>query len=91
MPKRKTINGPNGEPIEVEQIPFRSGQENWNEYLLEDGTVIRLKTVVTDVQRGVGLYDPEGNPMYFVKTANIVNVDAPEKLRKGIEDASGTD
>jgi hypothetical protein len=82
MSRRKTIPGPAGQPIEVEPIPFRSGQENWNDYFLEDGTVLRMKTVVTEVQRAVDAYDQDGNPMYIVRSANVLNVDAPDKLRR---------
>jgi hypothetical protein len=91
MSKRKTVRGPDGNSVEVEQIPYRSGGENWNEYLLEDKTVIRLKTVVTDVTRAVDLWDAEGSPVYFVKTANIMNVDAPAELMKGGDDGDRTD
>ncbi len=91
MPNRKTIKGPDGRSIEVEEMPFRSGSENWNEYLLEDGSVIRLKTIVTEVQRVVNQWDAEGNPAYLFKTANVVNVNAPEKLRREDDDVSSSD
>ena len=40
-----------GEEVEAEVIPFRSTGEHWNEYLLDDGTVFRIKLVVTEIAR----------------------------------------
>lgn len=82
MPNRKKIPTADGGEIEVEPIPYRSGAENWNEYLLEDRTVLKLKTVVTEIVRVVDKYDAEGNPVYLVKSTNVVSVDAPESLRR---------
>jgi len=41
-----------------------------------------MKIVVTEVLRIDGQYDAEGNPVYFVKSANIISVIAPEELMK---------
>ena len=41
MERRRRIPGPDGEPINVTEIGFRDHGERWNEYLLDDGTVIR--------------------------------------------------
>jgi hypothetical protein len=80
--KRK-ITLPNGEEIEADVIGFRSTAEHFNEYLLDDGTVIRLKPVVTEVIRIEGQYDPMGNPAYIIQSTNVTAVDAPDELRRG--------
>ena len=64
-------------PVEVNQTT-----EAWNTYLLEDGSVMKLKTVVTNVVKVIGQYDNEGNPVYVVKSGNIVTVTSPEHLRR---------
>lgn len=46
--------------------------EDWNEYELEDGSVIRTKTVITKVLRLDGYFDPYGNPVYVVQSQMIV-------------------
>lgn len=80
--KRKLQVPPTGEWAEAEEIGFRSSGEFWNEYLLDDGTVVRMKLVVTAVERVAGQYDDSGNPMYLIQSTNVLNVSAPEDIRK---------
>jgi hypothetical protein len=61
-------------------IPVNNTTENWNEYLLDDGTVLKIKIVLTEVMRVEGEFDPQGNPMYLVNSQPVVNVDAPDEL-----------
>jgi hypothetical protein len=83
MPGKRTIKLPDGRQVEATVMTFRSGAEHWNEYLVDDGTVIKIKLVATEVMRLEGEYDPAGNPMYLVQSTNVMAVDAPEKLRRG--------
>jgi hypothetical protein len=86
--KRK-ITLPNGEQIEADLVGFRSsGEEHWNEYLLEDKTVLRMKPVVTEILRLEGQYDPMGNPAYLIQSTNVTTVDAPDELRRGADHAN---
>jgi hypothetical protein len=80
---KKQITGPDGSAIEGEIISVNSSSEHWNQYLLEDGTVMKLKCVLMDVLRSDSVFDNDGNPMYVVKTQNVVTVDVPDKLKKG--------
>ena len=70
-------------PQEVTEVGFRTMGENWNEYLADDGSVIRVKLVVTEIVRVDGMYDDQGAPGYWIKSANVTNVSAPEELSKG--------
>jgi len=63
-------------------IDINSSQESWNQYLLSDGTVLKTKSVATEVARIDGQYAPDGNPLYVVKAANIMAADVPEGLKK---------
>jgi hypothetical protein len=81
MERRKKIRLGN-EIVDGIEVPFQSGGEHWNEYLVEDGSVVKMKSVATDIVRIEGRFDSEGNPMYVVKSTNIVVVSAPEKLRR---------
>jgi hypothetical protein len=80
--RKKTINVPGVGPIEATEVGFRTSGEYWNEYLADDGTVIRMKLVVTEVLRIDGQYDPEGNPAYLVKSSNVTAISAPDELRR---------
>ena len=84
MRTRKVL-GPDGEQHSAAELGFRVSGEHWNEYLADDGTVIRLKPVVTQLLRIEGMYDPQGDPVYIVNSTNVVTVSAPESLRKGDE------
>jgi len=73
--------GPGGE-IEGTRVAVTGQQEYWNTYLLEDGSKIRLKVVVKDILRIDGEYDPEGNPLYVLKSQQVLDVDSPDDLQR---------
>jgi hypothetical protein len=81
MPTRR-MRGPDGEDHEVTELSFQNAREHWNEYLLDDGTVLKLKPVATQVFRFEDLRDGDGNPMYIIKSTNVTVVSVPETLRK---------
>lgn len=63
-------------------MPFQTGGEHWNEYLVDDSTVLRVKLVATEVIRADGHYDQEGNPMYLLNSTNVMVVSSPEDLQR---------
>lgn len=81
MAKRK-INVPGRGETDVDEVGFRALQEFWNELLLDDGTTLRLKLVVTAVYSVPDAFDAEGNPTYVVRSTNVMAVNAPDSLRK---------
>jgi hypothetical protein len=85
MPRTRRIQGPDGQEHEAEPIGFRSSGEHFNEYLLDDGSVLRIKLVVTEVLRVKETYDSYGDPLYVARHIAVVAVDAPEELREGGE------
>lgn len=80
--RQKKVTLPDGTVVEGRPVPFRGDVEHWNEYLLDDRTVIRMKAVVTEVLRIEGEYDAQGNPSYMVLSTNVTHVSAPEDLKK---------
>jgi hypothetical protein len=71
-----------GEEVEATPIEINQSGEQWNQYLLDDGTMIKMKLVATKVLRVDNRYDKEGNPVYFVQSTNIIAVTAPDNLRR---------
>lgn len=63
-----------GRQVDAEEVEFLTCKEDWNEYQLVDGAIIRIKTVVTDVVKIPGEVDSEGNSVYQVRSTNIVRV-----------------
>ena len=82
MARTRKVPLPDGTEGDAEVVGFRASGEHWNEYLLDDGTVLKLKLVVTDVVRVEGQYDQAGNPVYIVQSTNVLAVDAPDELRR---------
>ena len=69
---------------EVDATPVRVRQSNevWNDYLLDDGSVLRVKLVLTETLVVEGEYDPDGNPLYVFRSSNVMVVSSPDALRK---------
>lgn len=79
--RKRKIPGPDGNLVEATEVGFRSSGEHWNEYLLDDGTVVRIKLVATSAHRVDGMFDQDGNPVYVVQSQNVLNVSSPENLK----------
>lgn len=71
-----------GREVEATPVSPTSASEHWNQYLLEDSSVVRMKLVATEFLRLDGEYDADGNPIYLIRSTNVVAVEAPEELRK---------
>jgi len=57
-------------------------KENWSECTLEDGTVLRVRPVITEVRKLKKL-GADGKPAYGHKIALLSDVRHPDKTRKG--------
>jgi hypothetical protein len=79
---KKTIQLPDGRNIEGEVVRPKKMEESWNVYELADGTTIRLKAVVSEIIRLDGEFTPDGDPVYLVKSSNVVTTEAPDELRR---------
>jgi hypothetical protein len=81
MERKRTIQLGN-ESVEAIEMPYQVGGEHWNEYVLNDGSVIRIKWVVTEMLKVSGKFDNEGNPLYIVRSKNVVSVSASDRAKK---------
>lgn len=66
-----------GLQVEGQRVSFKALEEPWTRCQLPDGTILRLKLVVTDIVRVHGDL-PSGEPHYVVKSGNIVAVEEPD-------------
>lgn len=72
-----------GMPPNGTDVPIEESTERWNEYVLKDGSVVRLKHSVIQFLRVDGLFDVDGNPVYAVKSAPLLLiVSTPASNRK---------
>ncbi|MFZ2071456.1 MAG: hypothetical protein WAV32_07680 [Halobacteriota archaeon] len=73
---------PNRREIEAMDVDFETIKEDWNEYKLEDGTILKFKTIVSSIIRTED-YDPmTGDPVYHVRSTNVLRVKVPEDLKR---------
>jgi len=56
--------------VEVSEIV----KEDWNEYIIEDKYICRLKPVIVLVYKIKDSFDVMGYPIYFVRSQNIVKI-----------------
>lgn len=74
------ISLPDGRRIEATDVEFRTKKEDWNEYTLKDGSVLKFKTIITSVIRTED-YDPSGNPVYLIRSTNVSRVKVPNEMK----------
>jgi len=73
---------PNGRELGAMDVDFETIKEDWNEYTLEDGTVLKFKTVVSSIIR-TDDYDPmTGDPVYHVRSTNILRVKVLPEMKR---------
>lgn len=82
MNRRTTVRLPDGRELPAIELGFQTGGEHWNEYMLDDGSVIKVKLVITNVVRVEDEYDANGLPLYIAQSTNVMAVSAPDELRK---------
>ena len=82
MERKRNVTGPDGQEHDAEVLSYQTRGEHWNEYLIDDGTVLRIKLVLTEVIRVEDQYDAQGNPVYVVNSTNVVTADSPARIRR---------
>lgn len=76
---------PSGQMADAFDVPVLDSNEKWADVTLEDGTILRVKTIVSSAIRIDGQWDLEGNPIYMVKSSPAVAlVSVPEGLRRKV-------
>jgi hypothetical protein len=77
-----------GFEIEVSEVPVIRADEQLSTYVLEDGSVIKVRNVATSIMRVEGQYLPDGSPVYFILVTPVTSVvesklKGEKKLEKG--------
>ncbi|OIO36430.1 MAG: hypothetical protein AUJ74_02345 [Candidatus Omnitrophica bacterium CG1_02_44_16] len=70
------------EIVDATPVDINQANEYFNQYFIEDGTVLKMKLVATKVFRIDDRYDQEGSPIYFVQSTNVLSVNSPSNLKK---------
>jgi hypothetical protein len=81
--KRVRVSLPGGEVGDGTEVQALRSNEPWAEFILDDGAVIKVRTLLVSAVRLHGKYDADGNPVYVLKTTPAISVvSVPDKLRK---------
>ncbi len=64
-----------GVEFDVTEVSVVEMQEYFNEYKLEDGTVLKVKGAVTSIMRVDNQFLPDGNPVYFAFLSPVTKVE----------------
>jgi len=59
--------------IEKKDITFKVLNDEWNEYKLEDGKILKLKPTIVQIDKTAG-YDEFGEPRYLVRSQPLVKL-----------------
>ena len=82
MANEKVTINMGGRQVQATPIDVNQSSERWDEYFLEDGTVLKMKLVLKKVFRVDGEHDEEGNPVYVMQSTNVTTVSAPNELKR---------
>ena len=80
MTKVRVQVGPN-QFAQGTSVDFKPITEPWCEFQLHDGSRLRVKLVVSDVIKLDEARGPEGEPIYVIKSSNVVAVSVPDDLK----------
>jgi len=61
-----------GRQVEGKSVDFLTRKEDFNEYQLTDGKILKIKYVVTRIIRIEGETTPDGSPIYLIQNQNVV-------------------
>lgn len=82
MPPKNTYNF-NGKPVTGDSIGIASSNEPWAQYVLEDGTTVKVKLVMLDAVR-LDEFNETNDPVYQFQFQQIIGVVAPDKLKRKV-------
>lgn len=82
MPEREVTIPYNGAPARAVVVPMDSIHEQQSQYQLADGSILQLRTVVLQVFRLKDHFNAENDPIYVVKSQNMVTTVVPDHLKK---------
>jgi hypothetical protein len=77
-----------GHPIDVSDVPVVQTKEEFVEYKLEDGTVLKVKGVASSILRVDNQFLPDGSPIYIVMLNPVVSVVSSPLKREPQEPAA---
>lgn len=78
----KKVTGPDGNLYDATEVDVVDSNERWSEYRLSDGSLVKVKPVLTSIVRVDGEFDPLGNPVYVIAAQPVVAVTPTDDLKR---------
>jgi hypothetical protein len=69
-----------GQDERAEEMSFETEREGWSNYALEDGTVLKMKNVVSRIFRLLDKRKPDGAPIYVLEGTAVVTTLVPDSV-----------
>jgi len=66
------------EHVVQDDVKYNTVSEEWYEYIVDDGTRVRIKTTVTRIRK-TDLFDKDGEPVFLVDNNALVQIRLPKK------------
>jgi len=73
---------PDGTIIEWEQVEFEPNHEPTIIIKIDDGSIIKMKVIVANVEKATNVLDPYGKPVYNVPMQNQFLVITPKDYKE---------
>jgi hypothetical protein len=69
------ITLPDGRKVQAVEVGVTKANEHWNEYELEDGNTVKIKTILVKMMKVVDAKNElTGEPIYFSNTQNLMTL-----------------
>lgn len=66
----------------AEDVEILEEKDHWNIYKLKDGSIVKMKLIVSGVKRLTTKWQPDGNPIYLINSQNVMRLgNIPKKLK----------
>ena len=66
-----------GKMVDAEKMDFNTLCDAWSSIRLENGTVIKIKVVPSEVYQLPGVDSLTGAPQFLVKSSNVLSIEPP--------------
>lgn len=70
-----------GKMVNADEVEFEILREEWNEYKVKDGTILKFKPIIMKIFR-TDVYNEDNEPIYTIRSQNVASAKVPPKLKK---------
>jgi hypothetical protein len=71
-----------GKLEKAEELQATEVKEGWSEYTVEDGSTIRVRSVIGRLVKLRDIYSDSGEPIYLIRSSTVMSGDVPPHLMK---------